>query len=86
MYSAHLSLRASAPNRHDRQFNEQPNNQRKGSHTKKGIPVMPRAKPEGETQVGNHADNTRDFLEPGSGGKAVAKWDNTCPSQTPRGL
>ena len=47
---------------------------------------MPRAKPEGETQVGNHADNTRDFLEPGSGGKAVAKWDNTCPSQTPRGL
>ena len=26
-------------------------------------------------------DNTRDFLEPGSGGKAVAKWDTTCPSQ-----
>ena len=25
MYSAHLSLRASAPTRHDRQFNEQPN-------------------------------------------------------------
>ena len=27
-----------------------------------------------------YADNTRDFLEPGSGGKAVAKWDTTCPS------
>ena len=28
-----------------------------------------------------YADNTSDFLEPGSGGKAVAKWDTTCPSQ-----
>ena len=32
------------------------------------------------------SDNTRDILEPGSGSKAVAKWDNTCPRQTPRGL
>ena len=32
------------------------------------------------------SDNIRDILEPGSGGKAVSKWDNTCPRQTPRGL
>ena len=54
MYSAHLSLQASAPTRHDKQFNEQPNETRKEAcHTKEGIPAMPRAKPEGETQAGN---------------------------------
>ena len=35
MYLAHLSLRASAPTRHDGQFNEQPNNPEKG-------PAIPR--------------------------------------------
>ena len=50
MYSAHLSLRANAHTRHDKQFNKQPNDQGKGSHTKEGRPVMPRAKPEGETK------------------------------------
>ena len=46
MYSAHLSLRASAPTRHDRQLNEQPNDQGRAGHAKEGIPVIPRAKPE----------------------------------------
>ena len=53
MYSAHLSLRANAHTRHDKQFNKQPNDQGRGSYTKEGRPVMPRAKPEGETQAGN---------------------------------
>ena len=53
MYSAQLSLRANAHTCHDKQFNKQPNDQGKGSHTKEGRPVMPRAKPEGETQAGN---------------------------------
>ena len=49
MYSAHLSPRASAPTRHNQQFNEQPKDPRKEAcHTKEEIPAMPRAKPEGE--------------------------------------
>ena len=47
MYSAHLSLRASAPTRHDKQFKEQPTDTSKEAcHNKGEIPAMPRAKPE----------------------------------------
>ena len=87
MYSAHLSLRASAPNRHDRQFNEQPNNQRKGSHTKKGIPVMPRAKPEGETQAGNQPMRRglgrQDYSSLKTAGTRTGITDHSCPPLLP---
>ena len=54
MYLAQLSRRASAPTRHNQQFNEQPKDPRKEAcHTKEGIPAIPRAKPEGESQAGN---------------------------------
>ena len=87
MYSAHLSLRASAPNRHDRQFNEQPNDQGRGSHTKKGIPVMPRAKPEGETQAGNQPMRRglgrRDYSSLKTAGTRTGITDHSCPPLLP---
>ena len=87
MYSAHLSLRASVPNRHDRQFNAQPNDQRRGSHTKKRIPVMPRTKPEGETQAGSQPMRRglgrRDYSSIKTAGARTGIPDHSCPPLLP---
>ena len=88
MYSAHLSLRASAPTRYNKQFDEQPNNPREeASHTKEGIHVMPRAKPEGETQVGNQPMRRRlrgqDYSSPKTAGTRTRITDHSCPPLLP---
>ena len=87
MYSAHLSLPASAPHRRYSQFYEQPNNQRRGSHPKRGIPKMPRAKPEGETQAGSQPMRRglgrRDYSSLKTAGARTGIPDHSCPPLLP---
>ena len=87
MYSAHLHIRASVPNSHDGPFNEQPNDQRRGSHTKKIIPVMPRTKPEGETQAGSQPMRRglgrRDYSSIKTAGARTGIPDHSCPPLLP---
>ena len=87
MYSAHLHLRASVPNSHDGPFNEQPNDQRRGSHTKKIIPVMPRTKPERETQAGSQPMRRglrrRDYSSVKTAGARTGIPEHSFPSHTP---
>ena len=87
MYSAHLSLWANAHTRHDKQFNKQPNDQGRGSYTKEGRPVMPRAKPEGETQAGNQPMRRglgrRDYSSLKTAGTRTRITDHSCPPLLP---
>ena len=87
MYSAHLHIWASVPNSHDGSFNEQPNDQRRGSHTKEIIPVMPRTKPEGETQVGSQPMRIglgrRDYSGIKTTGARTRIPDHSCPPLLP---
>ena len=84
MYSAHLSLRANAHTRHDKQCNKQPNDQGRGSYTKEGRPVMPRAKPEGETQAGNQPMRRGlgrwDYSSLKTAGTRTGITDHSCPT------
>ena len=83
MYSAHLSLRANAHHCYNRQFNEQPNDQGRGSHTKEGRPGKPRAKPEGETQAGNQPMRRglgrQDYSSLKTAGRRTGVTDHSCP-------
>ena len=88
MYSAHLSRRASAPTRHNQQFNEQPKDPRKEAcHTKEGIPAIPRAKPEGESQAGNQPMRRRlgrrDYSSLKTAGTRTGIPDHSCPPLLP---
>ena len=88
MYSAHLSLRASVPTRHNQRFNEQPNDLRKEAcHTKEGIPGMPRAKPEGGNQAGNQPMRRRlgrqDYSSLKTAGTRTGIPDHSCPPLLP---
>ena len=87
MYSAHLSLRASAPTRHDRQLNEQPNDQGRACHAKEGIPVIPRAKPEGETEAGNQPMRIglgrQDYSSLKTAGMGTGITEHSCPPLLP---
>ena len=88
MYSAHLSPRASAPTRHNQQFNEQPKDPRKEAcHTKEGIPAIPRAKPEGESQAGNQPMRRRlgrrDYSSLKTAGTRTGIPDHSCPPLLP---
>ena len=88
MYSAHLSRRASAPTRHSQQFNEQPKDPRQEAcHTKEGIPAIPRAKPEGESQAGNQPMRRRlgrrDYSSLKTAGTRTRIPDHSCPPLLP---
>ena len=88
MYSAHLSRRVSALTHHNQQLNEQPKNPRKEAcHTKEGIPVIPRAKPEGESQAGNQPMRRRlgrrDYSSLKTAGTRTGIPDHSCPPLLP---
>ena len=88
MYSAHLPFRASAPTRHDQRLNEQPKDPRKeASHTREGIPAMPRTKPGGGNQVGNQPMRRQlrrqDYSNLKTAGTRTEIPDHSCPPLLP---
>ena len=83
-----MSRRASAPTRHSQQFNEQPKDPRQEAcHTKEGIPAIPRAKPEGESQAGNQPMRRRlgrrDYSSLKTAGTRTGIPDHSCPPLLP---
>ena len=74
-------------NRQAKQFYEQPKDQRRISHTKETIPVMPRTKPERETQAGSQPMRRglgrRDYSSSQTAGARTGIPDHSCLPHLP---